>query len=325
MRHQDELHLGRPAHRAHRGHGVLRHDHRGPAGGLRRGDLFGVGGLGARDDPAHRPDGPPVSASTTTAGALTITFTGSSNAPGGQTYTATACTNAAMTTGCVTQGGLRLGRPVHRAASSGTTYYVTVTADASSAATCPRPRRRRDPPRRQLQLALPVITAVLPSTTTAGQLTISYTGSTNAPGGQTYTATACTDVAMTTACVTHAGYASGSQFTGLVAGTSYYVTITANASSGYLAATSASSGPTAATVQLSAPTAVVPRLRHRGRVDQGHLHGLVQRPGRAGLHGEGVHERVDDDGVRDRHHLRVGPGPHGPRLRRGLAGHVSTA
>ena len=37
----------------------------------------------------------------TTAGSLTVTFTAPSNAPGGQTYTSLACTNAGMTTGCV--------------------------------------------------------------------------------------------------------------------------------------------------------------------------------------------------------------------------------
>jgi type II secretory pathway pseudopilin PulG len=37
----------------------------------------------------------------TTSGSLGVTFTAPSNAPGGQTYTALACTNSGMTTGCV--------------------------------------------------------------------------------------------------------------------------------------------------------------------------------------------------------------------------------
>ena len=44
----------------------------------------------------------------TVAGSISISFTGSSNAPGGQTYTAKACTNAGMTTGCVTNAELHL-------------------------------------------------------------------------------------------------------------------------------------------------------------------------------------------------------------------------
>ena len=46
-------------------------------------------------------------------------------------------------------------------------------------------------------------------------MTISFTGSSNAPGGQTYTATVCTNGAMTTGCVTEANYTSGAQITGL--------------------------------------------------------------------------------------------------------------
>ncbi len=193
-----------------------------------------------------------VASSTSSTGALTITYTGSSNAPGGQTYTAIACTNAAMTTGCVNKTSYTSGSQMTGLTAS-TNYYVTITAVASSgylAATS----SVVGPTLATVQLNTPSISAVSPSATTAGALTVTFSGSSNAPGGQTYTVTVCTNAAMTTGCVTSASYTSGSQLTGLTAGTNYYATITANASSGYLAATTASSGPTAATIQLNAPT-----------------------------------------------------------------------
>jgi hypothetical protein len=68
---------------------------------------------------------------------------------------------------------------------------------------------------------------------------------------------------MSTGCVTNASIASGGQITGLVfaagvVGTSYYVTVSANASAGYLAsAASAVSAAHADTSILNAPTALV--------------------------------------------------------------------
>ena len=195
-----------------------------------------------------------VASSSTTAGGLTITFSGSSNAPGGQSYTAKACTNAAMTTGCVTQAGYTSGTLVS-GLTAGSNYYATITAAASSGYLAST-SSAFGPTLATVQLTTPTINSVTPSTTTAGAVTISYTGSANAPGGQLYTAIACTNAAMTTGCVTQTSYASGAQLTGLTAGTGYYVTLTAVASSGYLAVTTASVGPTTATVQLTTPTGV---------------------------------------------------------------------
>ena len=225
--------------------------------------------LAAADDHA-------VSPSSTTAGQLTITFTGAANAPGGQLYTAIACTNAAMTTGCVTQTELHLGRADHGPHAG---HELLRDDHRRRLERLPRlddgrvraRRSRRSSSRRRRS------TRVAPSTTTAGALTITYTGSANAPGGQTYTATACTNAGMTTGCVTQASYASGAQLTGLTAGTNYYVTLTAVASSGYLPVTTAAVGPTLATVQLNAPDRRLPRLRHRRRLDRRHLHRLLQR------------------------------------------------
>ncbi|MGB8178612.1 MAG: hypothetical protein WCF63_00405, partial [Acidimicrobiales bacterium] len=53
-----------------------------------------------------------------------------------------------------------------------------------------------------------------------------------------YTAVACTNTQMSNGCVTDTGYVSGTQFTGLVSGTNYYVQITANGPAGYVSNTS---------------------------------------------------------------------------------------
>ena len=179
-----------------------------------------------------------------------VTFTApTGTAPA--SYTATACTNNSMTTGCLT-GPDHLGRHVERP-RPGHGYYVRSPPTRRQASSAPPPPVSTNPTGASTQLNLPTITSVLPSTTTAGQMTICYTGSSNAPVGQTYTAMACTDLAMTQSCVSHTSYASGSQFTGLTAGSHYYVTITAVSSANYLAATTAPVGPTLATVQLATP------------------------------------------------------------------------
>jgi len=95
----------------------------------------------------------------------------------------------------------------------------------------------------QVMLDTPAVTAVSTSVGPSGALNISYTGSANAPGGQSYTVTACTDFAMSLGCVAHVGFTSGSDLLGLSPGTNYYVTITATASTGYVAATSPVDGP----------------------------------------------------------------------------------
>ena len=103
-------------------------------------------------------------------------------------------------------------------------------------------------------LATPTITSVTPSKTTAGALTITFTAPTNAPVGETYTAKACTDAAMSLNCSTSSDIASGGSITGLTQGTSYYVQVTATATANYLASTTPPYIPAVmATVQLQAP------------------------------------------------------------------------
>ena len=142
----------------------------------------------------NAPGTPTAVTSTSTAGAIVITFT----APTGTaptSYTATACTNNSMTTGCLT-GPITSGGTLSGLAQGGS-YYVTVTANPPAGFVGATSPVSTNPTGASTQLNLPTITSVLPSTTTAGQLTIGYTGSSNAPVGQTYTAMACTDLAMT--------------------------------------------------------------------------------------------------------------------------------
>ena len=202
------------------------------------------------------PGTPVVSSSTTVAGAITAAFAASSgSAPA--SYTAMACSDSAMTLNCRTQVNYVSGAQF-QALISGTSYYVQVTAVTGSAAfVSATSATSGSPALATTQLLVPTITSVASSSTTAAAITIVFTGSTNAPGGQTYTATACTNVAMTTGCVTVPGYVSGVALNGLGQGTSYYVTLTAAASPGYLAITTPVNGPVVASSQLATPTTPV--------------------------------------------------------------------
>jgi type II secretory pathway pseudopilin PulG len=102
------------------------------------------------------------------------------------------------------------------------------------------------------QLATPSVTAI-PSTTTAGAINVSFTEAGSPPAGQTYTVKACTNQAMSANCTPDTSITSGNDLTGLVAGTSYWVEVTATSSTSYLASTSPPVGPTMATVQITAP------------------------------------------------------------------------
>ena len=95
MRHPDQLHLWRPADRAHPGHRLLGPDHLCP-----RDDRYDPTTSATSASSAVAPSqlNAPVITSVSAGannnkGALAVTFTGSSNAPGGQTYTATFCTS----------------------------------------------------------------------------------------------------------------------------------------------------------------------------------------------------------------------------------------
>lgn len=197
-----------------------------------------------------------VTPSTTTAGALVVTFTPPGNAPSGETYTANACTDSGMSANCVSVGAFTSGSAITGLAP-GTPYYVEVTANPNSSAGYPGATSIpfSPPVASTEQLYAPSVTNVSSSSIQSGALVVTYSPSSNAPSGQTYTVTGCTDQNMTQGCVSQADYASSGQFTGLSSGTSYYVTITANASTGYLASTSTpTTSATMASIQLTPPT-----------------------------------------------------------------------
>ena len=99
------------------------------------------------------------------------------------------------------------------------------------------------------QLITPTITSVVPSTSTAGAINVSFNGAPNAPANQTYSVKACTDSAMSVNCVTQANFVSGNDVTGLMPGSTYYVAVTAAGSQNFLGSTSPPGGPaTMATV-----------------------------------------------------------------------------
>jgi hypothetical protein len=109
------------------------------------------------------------------------------------------------------------------------------------------------------RLDKPVVTA-RPSSVLVGALHVSYVGAANGPKAQGYVATTCANAAMTKSCVTRNALASGTEVTGLTGGGHYWVTVTARASTGYLASTSATVGPVRAAVRLVRPGAPVLRF-----------------------------------------------------------------
>lgn len=201
----------------------------------------------------HTNPGPVLtfSSSLSKVGAVTASYTAPSGAPVGETYALRLCTNRAMSEGCRTRAAFKSGASAG-ALRAGTSYWALVTAPAgigffAAASLVVGPRRATS------QLKAPSLRKVLPSATRKGGLLVTFYPSSNATRGQPYAATACTNRAMTTRCVTTRHLASGGQLTGLTPGAGYHVVVVALASSGYLAASSHVSGTVRATVQLGAP------------------------------------------------------------------------
>lgn len=195
--------------------------------------------------------------SSTVAGALTVTFQPPANPASGETYTGVACTDSGMTQGCVSVTGFSPSPSQNTIPGlvQGTSYYVEVKAIKSTGVPDGSTSPYSPPVPASVQLTAPVITNVASSAIQSGTIVVYFSPSSNAPSTQTYTATACTDSQMMTACKTQSSYQSGQQFGGLNAGSAYYVQVLATASTGYLAAQSAVySPPTMATIQLSPPT-----------------------------------------------------------------------
>jgi hypothetical protein len=185
----------------------------------------------------------------TVAGSLKVTFTGSSNAPGGQTYTVTTCTNSAMTAACSTNAAFTSGSNftglAYTTGSAGTTYYVTVKANSSTGYLASATTTAVSAPDTS-QVEAPG-TPTVATGTGGGGGTGNITATFSSSGGTaptSYTATACNNVQMSStgtgnSCTSQTNYTSGSQITGLSQNTNYYVQITAVAPTGYASNVSA--------------------------------------------------------------------------------------
>jgi hypothetical protein len=191
-------------------------------------------------------------------GALTAVFT----EPGGgqatpSSFTVVACTDTAMSAGCVTVTNYKSGTPFSGLVP-GTTYYVQVTAVSSTPGYASATTATSPPTVATAQLGAPTNVSATYGTV-AGSLSITFTPPSPAAPAQTYTVKACTDTFMTLGCVTNTNYTAGNDFTGLSytvgsPGTVYYVTVTANASPGYLISPASSQANSADTSQVRAPT-----------------------------------------------------------------------
>ena len=180
----------------------------------------------------------------TAVGDIAVSFTAPT---GGQSYTAIACTTytGGVLSGCnaavaITNGGQLTGL------TAGTHYYVTVTATAYTGYLASVASAVAGPENAPTQLNPPVVTAVVGGGNGGNYyLTVTFTPPSPVPGGQTYTAIACATTAMNTGCTTSQAIASGGgEITGATHNGTYYVTVTAVASTGYLGATSSPYGPT---------------------------------------------------------------------------------
>jgi Fibronectin type III domain len=192
-----------------------------------------------------------VSSSTTTAGQISVALT----APSGQaptSYTGQVCTSPGGV--CSASQSFSTGTTAISSLTAGQSYTVNITANApagfllSSAIGGPA----------MATVQIGTISPTATFGTTAGSLTVTFSTPSSAATSQTYTAEACTGASLSGTCFTVNGFTSGSQITGLAytqgsAGTQYYVTVTANASPGYLAS-STQVGPQADTSQVDSPT-----------------------------------------------------------------------
>jgi hypothetical protein len=195
-----------------------------------------------------------TSGTSTTSGSLTVNFTNSGGS-GVSSYTGEACTGTNLSGTCSTVQAITTGSQI-TGLTPGTKYYVTVnavgsTGYASSAVSSASSTTATE------QLNSPTITTVTSGTsTTSGSLTVNFTAPNNVPTGQTYTAEACTGTNLSGTCSSVQAITSGGLVIGLTPGTSYYVTVNAVASAGYLASTTTTAGTTVATEQLNPPTGV---------------------------------------------------------------------
>jgi hypothetical protein len=153
-----------------------------------------------------------------------------------------------MTMNCLTTANYASGAQL-TGLTAGTTYYATITGVSttsgfSSVTVGPSSAMAT------VQLTVPTVTSVSYGSV-VGSVTIAG-GSSNAQPGATYTVKACTNAGMTTGCVTNNNYTPNTNltFTYTVgnAATTYFVTLAANNSTGFLG--SAASTPAVSGAEL---------------------------------------------------------------------------
>jgi hypothetical protein len=168
------------------------------------------------------------------AGSISITAS-ASNGPPGQTYAVVACTDMAMTLNCVTASTYTLGDDftglAYTVGSAGTKYYVVITANASTGYFASSPSAQVNGLDTS-QVGAPGKPTVAPGNR-SGSIVVTFLAAPGA-GISSYTVMACTDTpAMTQNCVTKTNYTSGSRWTGLVSGRTYFVKVTAVGAAGF--------------------------------------------------------------------------------------------
>jgi hypothetical protein len=137
-----------------------------------------------------------------------------------------------MTTGCATVTNYASGTAV-TGLTAGTTYYVEVTAVAPSSAYVSA-TSSVDSALATIQLTAPTGVTLSQVGHNTTELSLTFTASSNAAAGQTYTAKVCTNFGMTSGCVTHTGITGGTTLTGLNNSNTYYAELSADPSTGYL-------------------------------------------------------------------------------------------
>jgi type II secretory pathway pseudopilin PulG len=182
------------------------------------------------------PSGVTAVGSSTQVGAIVVSFTAPSNAPSGQTYLLTVCSNQGMSLSCQSEAAVPSGSVVANL-TAGSRYWATVTAVLSTgylAATS----AAAGPAVAAIPLAAPTNVSVKPGST--GDVIVTFTLSNNAAQGQTYTLVACQNSSMKANCTTISSYSPGSNVGSWPSGKTIFVTVTANASPGYVASSPSS-------------------------------------------------------------------------------------
>ena len=180
--------------------------------------------------------------SATNIGTVVATYTPSANAPDGQIYTGLACLDPVTLRDCATVTPFVSGQGIG-GLDPGQQYYVAVEANGSTDYLDAK-SLGVGPVTATLQAQAPYIASV---TAPGGDaLNVVFSEASSAPN-PTFVAEACLTAAMSQGCVTDNNFVSGSNITGLMADTSYYVTIAMNGQANYIGATSPPYGPIVAT------------------------------------------------------------------------------